>query len=143
MKTTDFDRLASSVGVDRQAEQTFTMSGEADIDYCIPDNHPHWFAPPPLARIPRHRPEFVDLTGRKIGRLTVIGYLGEGKDKSRWLVRCLCGIYECRRGKAIKNEKNASDACLRCRKIAQAKRSLAHQKFKDAHGYYPHEGGDQ
>jgi hypothetical protein len=50
---------------------------------------------------------FEDHTGKKIGRMEVMGRLkdcdrwkGKGKG-SQWLVRCFCGKYEVRRIKAI------------------------------------------
>ena len=40
-----------------------------------------------------------NLTGKKAGRLTVIGYSEQGK---RWVCRCSCGNYVHRRMKSIK-----------------------------------------
>ncbi len=62
-----------------------------------------------------------NLTGRKRGRLTVVGF---SRDiAKRWVVRCACGLFEFRTAKAVKNRKNNQDACEVCRKIFQAKRS--------------------
>lgn len=36
-------------------------------------------------------PRFVDLTGKTIGRIQVIGYLGKRKRSHRWLALCECG----------------------------------------------------
>ncbi|OCJ05302.1 hypothetical protein A6U87_14965 [Rhizobium sp. AC44/96] len=71
---------------------------------------------------------FVDLTGIKAGRLTVLGiaadlYLSSGQ---RWVVRCVCGAYEVRRAKYLKScaagEKTGDDepmcsACSYTRKL--------------------------
>ncbi|KAA3527067.1 hypothetical protein DXT89_14130 [Agrobacterium vitis] len=51
------------------------------------------------------QPAFVDLTGVKIGRLTVQGIAadvatGNGQN---WAVRCVCGSYETRKAKYIKS----------------------------------------
>nr|CAC9204713.1 Uncharacterised protein [Escherichia coli] len=65
-------------------------------------------------------PSFVDLTGRKKGRFTVIGLMKE-KKKGRWLVRCVCGTYTTRSAKSIKGADSnpnahwmhAAAACMR------------------------------
>ncbi|MGY6352811.1 hypothetical protein ACXITX_22815 [Vibrio parahaemolyticus] len=59
---------------------------------------------------------FQDLTGRKRGRLTVVGLL-KGSLKV-WVCRCDCGRYTARRAKAIKNENNIQDRCDECRHLA-------------------------
>jgi hypothetical protein len=59
-----------------------------------------WDAPPPLIAIPKERrelPTFVDLTGKRIGRLTVLGMVETG----RWACRCVCGRYIARKGRGI------------------------------------------
>lgn len=62
-----------------------------------------------------------DLTGIKIGRLTVIG-LNDTGVKGRWVVRCTCGLYGLRKARAIKNPHNFGDRCDQCRKVAQMRR---------------------
>jgi hypothetical protein len=52
-----------------------------------------------------------DLTGKKIGRLTAIGFLGKkGSDNNKkdgiWLVKCDCGCYETRKSKSLKKNIN-------------------------------------
>ncbi len=62
---------------------------------------------------------FLDLSGRKLGRLTVIGL--SATTPARWVCRCICGIYALRTSKAIKAA--ASDACCdQCHLLAVAKR---------------------
>ena len=65
-------------------------------------------------------PNFIDCTGKKIGRLTVIGLykLGVG-----WVCRCDCGMYCVRRQKSILNEKNTPERCEECRHLAYLKNS--------------------
>lgn len=53
-----------------------------------------------------------DLTGRRFGRMRVVGYSAE--KGGRWVVRCSCGVYTLRTARAVRNEANA-DACQRCR----------------------------
>jgi hypothetical protein len=67
----------------------------------------------------------VDLTGKRYGRLQVIGlhaYL-----KKRWVVRCACGDYEVRSAKAINNPQNFGDRCYNCRHLAFLKVSHEHR----------------
>ncbi|MCS0459517.1 hypothetical protein [Rhizobium favelukesii] len=49
-------------------------------------------------------PSFVDLTGVKIGRLTVLGIAVDviTSTGQRWVVRCVCGSYEVRRARYLK-----------------------------------------
>jgi hypothetical protein len=64
-------------------------------------------------------PSFVDCTGKKRGRLTVVGMYGLG---SGWVCRCDCGMYCVRRKKSILNEKNKMERCEECRHLAFIKR---------------------
>lgn len=51
----------------------------------------------------RIMPEFVDLTGLRSGRLTVIGIAVDATaNGTRWVVRCVCGAYELRRTRYLK-----------------------------------------
>lgn len=59
-----------------------------------------------------------DLTGRKCGRFTVIGYAlwrpkTHQKNNVRWVVRCVCGRYQMLTTKAVKNN-NINSACVEC-----------------------------
>lgn len=79
---------------------------------------------PLIVNLPRGK---RDLTGVVVGRLTVIGYLGDHLDKngksshSRWLVRCLCGVYEHRKGAALRRLVASADLwfarCWECRHL--------------------------
>lgn len=64
---------------------------------------------------------FIDLTGRRVGRFTVIGVARHFA--AQWVVRCDCGRYSTRRAKAIKNAENTQDRCEHCRYLASLKRS--------------------
>lgn len=64
-------------------------------------------------------PEFVDLKGVKIGRLTVLGMAAEifSSAGTNWVVRCVCGAYETRKAryiKACKGGKNPGDGEPMC-----------------------------
>ncbi len=59
---------------------------------------------------------FVELSGRRVGRLAVIGLASA--IPARWVLRCDCGRYTTRTAKAIKNPKNTNDRCEHCRHLA-------------------------
>lgn len=97
--------------------------------YNFKNNEPHREeSDTPLSitwgKIP-HCNNFVNLTGRKVGRLTVVGW---NHKKSRWVCRCSCGIYVYRTSKAIKNDKNKADACFQCTKLIDIKRLYHFEK---------------
>lgn len=95
MRTTNFDALAASAPLDRQA--SVVRDGSGDLwEAKIKETTPHWDCPPPpLAE----RPDWVvDVTGQVVDRLTVVRYHGKRKAGGHWfLVRCACGAYELRR----------------------------------------------
>ena len=80
----------------------------------------HWSTYPgvrPFKGLAKH-----DMTGHIFGWFTVVGFYGNwdkwrqgGKARGRWLVRCVCGDYELRRARAIKNPNNQDDKCCNCR----------------------------
>ena len=70
-------------------------------------------------------PNFVDYTGFKFGRFTVIGLIENDNYKkksiTRWLVRCSCGQYETRQTSVLRKMKTSPpnllqrvDWCSRC-----------------------------
>jgi hypothetical protein len=59
---------------------------------------------------------FVDLSGQRVGRFTVIGMASQ--INAMWVVRCDCGRYTTRTAKAIKNPQNTNDRCEHCRHLA-------------------------
>jgi hypothetical protein len=70
-----------------------------------------------------------DLTGRTVGRLTVIGYYvvrGSGTGaKGRWVVRCSCGRYEVRSARVIKSphdEDMSRGYCYECDRTVQTRK---------------------
>lgn len=88
-------------------------------------------------RIKPHLGNTPDLTGRVVGRLTVIGPLAElntPNHGSKWVVRCSCGEwYETRSSKAINNPKNVDDCCRRCRHMKHVVRHYEYIKNKESH----------
>ena len=74
----------------------------------------------PITSAMRHNSSFEDLTGRRIGRFTVLGL---SKDfGGTWVVRCDCGTYSTRKKKAILNTANEQDRCEHCRHLAYLQR---------------------
>jgi hypothetical protein len=86
----------------------------------------------PIMDVPPHvrktPPTFTtNHTGKKLGRLTVVGYYGanERRNDARkhiWLVRCVCGMYEFRNGKSLLQGKEVSPMCQICRKVEELKK---------------------
>jgi len=66
----------------------------------------------------------VDLTGMKVGWLTVIG-LSEEKNK-RWVCRCVCGKYVFRHAKSLQRNKEIEDKCINCCKLDYIKEKTSH-----------------
>ena len=99
------DRIFTSDPVDRTARMV-TSEGEPPLD-IPPWVEKHVIESPP--NLPKFRGRAQDdLTGQRIGYFTVIGYWEQGRKqnkKSRWLVRCDCGIYVCRKGKLLRDPK--------------------------------------
>ena len=81
-------------------------------------------------------PKKHDITGKKFGRMVVVGYFGRGsghkqnKSGCLWVVRCGCGRFELKRTKAIKNKKNGFDCCDACRKLELMVKSYNYHTFQ-------------
>lgn len=71
----------------------------------------------PLSAVPT---EHRDLVGRQFGTMKVLGL---SFVPSRWVVRCICGVYTLRTARAIRNPDNASDCCEQCRHLLYLKRN--------------------
>ncbi len=62
------------------------------------------------------------LTGRRIGRLTVVGYAGPGASGARWVVRCDCGMYGHQRTKSLTaGHAKTRGMCPRCDYLEELK----------------------
>lgn len=75
----------------------------------------------PIGRAAKQNPHFVDCTGVKFGRFTVIGLAAE--HPQRWVVKCACGFYSLRSTKAVRNPKNTTDCCKECQHLLYLKRT--------------------
>lgn len=128
MRTTDYSRLFACAPLDATAA-TVTSGARHRYEPQIkaPPGFEHWAEPPPV--IPPHRyPKvgtFVDLRGRRLGRMTVVGFLGKinNAGKARWLLKCSCGDYEARSQKAILSSTEPDLCCLHCVHLRKLKRA--------------------
>ncbi len=115
MRVTNWDAVATSAPLDRQASIVRDGSGDT-WDHEVHPQIDHWKAPPlPLAKKPD---ALEDLTGKRWGRLVVVRFHGKREGKNAplcWLVRCACGDYETRRY-ATALKATPEDACVICAK---------------------------
>lgn len=81
----------------------------------LANNGVHQDTPPPIQPLPKNASTLPDLTGVSFGRFRVIGFARDRR--SKWVVRCVCGIYEMRTTKAIRNPLNSTDRCRSCRHV--------------------------
>lgn len=129
MRTIDFSRVFSSSPVNATAARV--LSGGINYEER-PINEMHWHfdAPPTVMPKSKHplADSFVDLTGRKYGRFTVIGFYGtrNKKRKALWLVRCACGDYEVRQARVIKSAADPDACCTYCKRVARMKSGFSH-----------------
>lgn len=128
-------------------EPTSPKFGKCDVPFETDSGgHRIWRICPTLRR-PTPSPDFVDLSGRRVGALFVIGLFVERRETStgaQWVVKCDCGIYELRSSSALKPE-NDTACCKECRRqrhrAAHPERSkednevYALRKFASAGGY--------
>lgn len=58
-------------------------------------------------------PNLIDMTGRTVGRLTVLGRVANSPSGAvRWLCRCLCGNTSVAMGAALRSRHTASCGCI-------------------------------
>lgn len=90
------DKTAAVVGGKGVHYEFRPTAGQAHSSEPIP------FRRPTSAEL--NCPEYRDLTGVRIGRLTTMGVAADLKSRGNqnWVVRCVCGSYETRKGKYIK-----------------------------------------
>jgi len=80
---------------------------------------------------------FIDLTGKRFGRLKVIKYVGKNKWRnSKWLCRCICGVNTIVTGSDLKNGRTKSCGCLQKEMLAFRSTSHGHLKNKKVTGFY-------
>ena len=76
--------------------------------------------------------KFIDLTGQKHGKLTVIRRNGISKDRYiKWLCQCECGKQTIVRGESLKNGNTKSCGCLQKELLKLNPNSLKHGQSSD------------
>ncbi|HEY4356004.1 MAG TPA: hypothetical protein VGN16_09675 [Acidobacteriaceae bacterium] len=115
---TIWERLATSTPINRQAVKAVTARGGWEpAKQLKPYGYIRSDAPMVTRPFPVTSDKKDDLTGLKVGRLTVIGMSfisAHGKGAS-WVVRCLCGWYEVRKAKALRDPAYSKKAmCSEC-----------------------------
>lgn len=128
MRTTDLSRVFASSPVNATAARVLS-GGIHYEERPIDEMHWHFDAPPsvtPRGKLPWDA-DFLDLTGRRIGRMTVVGYYGKRnrKKKALWLVRCACGDYEVRTAAVIKANREPDACCILCRRVQAMREGAA------------------
>lgn len=100
----DFDTVAPLMPFDKTASQV-SARGE-HFDWKAPDDVLHTSDPIPTRGPNREElsnPQFVDLSGKRIGRFTVVGIAEViTTNGQNWTVRCVCGSYETKKAKTLK-----------------------------------------
>lgn len=101
----DFDSVAPLMPSDKVAGRVSSKGEHFDFAPTHPGKVHS--AEPLLTRRPTEAeltlPTYTDLTGIKIGRLSVLGVAAEiTGNGQKWVVRCVCGLYETRKAKYIK-----------------------------------------
>jgi hypothetical protein len=117
-------KIATSVPINRTAARVVQRgpkgyeSGKRILTDCSP-------VPLPTKPVPR-KPQLLDLTGRVVGHLTVVGAgVKRSSNGMLWVCRCVCGYYTTRRTGSLLNPANDADRCDRCREVAYLKRKAS------------------
>ncbi|TCV66298.1 hypothetical protein [Neorhizobium sp. S3-V5DH] len=102
----DFDTVAPLMPFDKTASM---VTGKGEHFEWSPSNLQKVHSTDPIrTRAPNRdelqKPSFTDLTGKKIGRFTVLGIAADvvTTNGQNWVVRCVCGAYETRKSRFIK-----------------------------------------
>lgn len=108
--------------VDTTAAMMFSTGNKAPEQKVFSKQLLHTETCPPIltAEDVRRILNMDDLTGKRIGRLQVVGMSRDVR--KRWVVRCDCGAFEMRSARSIRNPENRGDRCIKCRAVAGFKR---------------------
>jgi len=125
-----FDRIAASSPQNATAARV-TGRGEHYDPVIKFNTQEHWDAPPKMKRFAaadHGHGTLPNLLGIKVGRLSVLGVYDDPTQTGRglrWVVRCVCGDYELRSTKAMRNPSNNEDQCRKCDHWQRTKFRLA------------------
>lgn len=123
MKTTEWDRIVTSTPLNREA--AVVRDGSGDGATRVANIQGVYDAPFLTMPCPSR---FDDQTGKRLGRLTVIGFVDNKQTNSgkncpaRWLCKCVCGRYTTRKVASLYNALHAAQskenyhvfACAEC-----------------------------
>jgi hypothetical protein len=114
MSNATMEDIARNDPVDKTAARVVTSG----VHYQLKGTKvAHWEACPPLRKFRGSRsPTDRNLAGKRFGSFRVMGIHALGHKVRKWVVRCACGRYELRSGRAICNPKNTEDCCVQCRR---------------------------
>ena len=117
-----FDEIVKRTPLNKIA---YDVTSTGEHFYFDPQNLHPMRSDLPLPTTTRHFAlDEEDLTGRVAGRFTVIGRWDSDfkhRSKIRWVVRCVCGFYETRRGSIIKRGTAEQQMCSGCRLLEDKK----------------------
>ena len=106
---------ATAARVMARGESFYCRPCETTVDSSLP------IETRPIPADYRMNPDFVDFTGKQIGRVKVMG-LAAAKS-GRWVCKCRCGSYVLRRASALRGERAGSSPCDQCYLLAVSKRN--------------------
>ena len=122
----NLDRIITSAPVNRTAASVVGQGGCDEDDVLSRNRFAVHVALPLPIRPPlpceRCNPSFHNLSGHKYGWMTVMGIYDAPTHGMRWVVRCVCGRYETRTARAIRNPLNDRDKCEECYRVDQIRR---------------------
>lgn len=79
---------------------------------------------------------FIDLTGQRFGRLTVVLFVGVNKNReAKWLCRCNCGKEKIICGRYLRKGNTKSCGCLQKEIAAEQSRQRCHKNGNWVGGY--------
>lgn len=132
-----FNEIATRVPVNKEAALSLVPSESFTFRY---GNRVRSATPLPITTIPLpntdKRVNYVDdMTGKIVGRLTVIGRFYDPKwgngEHVRWVVRCTCGYYETRRNKGIRKLTIQQSMCSQCEALERYKSISARGTYSE------------
>ncbi len=121
MRTTNFDRLATSAPLNADAAIARDGVSSDHWEAKIGPTVNRWIAPPSMKAVgdlcPAGQQVAAELIGARFGRLRVLGIWdgGSAKQNASWVVRCDCGYYESRKAKSLKT--GVATCCSACRAL--------------------------
>ena len=124
-----WDIIRTSAPVDRKAALSMAKGEQAPT--LVKKQNFASMTCPPLCAVPRD-PSFKNLVGLECNGSRVVGLadkkrLGIKGEGARWVMRCVCGIYEIRTSKAIKSGVSRQFKCSSCDNVAEMRRGWAPQ----------------